>query len=255
MSDSRSIPPFSHPATTEKLLSLLLDQDFTGRRVLDLGAGAGYFSRRLYRALEERGYDAPSIITPCDLNPELFLFEELQCVRSDFGRGLPFDDATFDVLICMEVIEHIPNQLELWREIARVTKPGAKALITTPNILTINARLRYLFSGTMPLFDIMPITESDVVHTTGHIGPISLYYLYYFARLAGFAEVRFHIDRVKKSAVLLSPLFYAAAQLVNAAMNARRRRKPYFHENAPAVAALNQWRTFVGRTIIIEAIR
>ncbi|MDY7109047.1 MAG: class I SAM-dependent methyltransferase [Planctomycetota bacterium] len=254
MSDSASIPPFSHPATTEKLLTLL-DDDLTGKRILDLGAGAGYFSKRLFETLEARGLDPAAIITPCDLDPGLFRFEKLECVQSDLSEGLPFDEAAFDAVVCMEVIEHLPNQLALWRELARVTSPGGKALITTPNVLTINARLRYLFSGTMPLFDIMPIAERDVVHTTGHIGPISLYYLYYFARLAGFREVRFHVDRIKKSAVLLSPLFYLAAQCITAAMNVRRRRTPYFEENAPAVAALNHWRTFVGRTIIIEAIR
>jgi SAM-dependent methyltransferase len=254
MSDSASIPPFSHPATTEKLLSLL-DDDLHGKRVLDLGAGTGYFSSRLFETLEKRGLDPASIITPCDLNPELFRFDRLQCVQSDFSEGLPFDDAAFDAVVCMEVIEHIPNQLALWREMARVTKPGGKTLVTTPNVLTINARLRYLFSGTMPLFDIMPIADSDVIHSTGHIGPISLYYLYYFARLASFRDVRFHVDRIKKSAVMLSPLFYLAAQIVTAGMNVRRRRKPYFQENATAVAALNRWRTFVGRTMIIEAIR
>jgi SAM-dependent methyltransferase len=255
MTGSRSIPPFSHPVTTEKVLSLLTDEDFAGKRLLDLGAGAGYFSSRLWEALQRRGFDPRAIITPCDLNPELFQFDRLECVKSDFNESLPFEDAAFDLLVCMEVIEHIPDQLQLWREIARVVKPGGRALLTTPNVLNINARLRYLFSGTMPLFDIMPITDSDVVHTTGHIGPVSLYYLYYFARLAGFAEVRFHIDRVKRSAALVSPLFYITAQLVHAAMNVRRRGKPYYGENAPAVAALNRWQTFVGRTIIVEAIR
>ena len=85
----------------------------------------------------------------------------------------------------MEVIEHIPNQLGLWHEMARVVKPGGRALVTTPNVLNINARLRYLFNGTMPLFDMLPIADNDVVHTTGHINPISLYYLFFFAKLAG----------------------------------------------------------------------
>ena len=68
-------------------------------------------------------------------------------------------------------------------------------------------------------------------------------------------EIRFHIDRVKKSAVALSPLFFVAAKLVSLAMNVRRRRQPFWNENAQAVGAINSWSTFVGRTIIIEAIR
>ena len=107
----------------------------------------------------------------------------------------------------------------------------------------------------VPLFDILPIAENDVVHTSGHINPVSLYYLYFFAKLAGFSEIRFHIDRVKKSAVVLSPLFFVASKLVSYVMNVRRRRQPYWNENKSAVAAMNRWSTFVGRTIIIEAIR
>ncbi|MHC4416073.1 MAG: class I SAM-dependent methyltransferase [Planctomycetota bacterium] len=255
MTAGQDIPSFSHPRTTEKLLSLLDGDDFTGKRLLDLGAGAGYFSWKMSEALTRRRLDPSFIITPCDLNPELFLYPKLRCVKSDFNERLPFDAATFDIVVCMEVIEHIPNQLHLWREMARVLKPGGRALVTTPNVLNINARLRYLFSGTMPLFDILPIAANDVVHTTGHINPVSLYYLYLFARLAGLSEVRFHIDRVKRSAVVLGPLFFLASKLVGLAMNVRRRRRLYWRENACAVAALNRWQTFVGRTIIIEANR
>ncbi len=252
---SRSIPSFSHPRTTDKLLSLIGADDLENKRVLDLGAGAGYFSWKLSEELIRRKLDPGSIITPCDLYPELFELDELRCVKSDFNEPLPFEPATFDVLVCMEVIEHIPNQLGLWHEMARVVKPGGRALVTTPNVLNINARLRYLFNGTMPLFDMLPIADNDVVHTTGHINPISLYYLFFFAKLAGFCDVRFHIDRVKKSAVALSPAFFLVAKAVGLAMNLRRRRKPHWRENTPALAAMNRWRTFVGRTIIVEAIR
>ena len=119
----------------------------------------------------------------------------------------------------------------------------------------MNARLRYLASGTMPLFDILPIDDNDVVQVTGHIAPISLYYLFFFARLAGFQRVDFHIDRVKKFAAIVSPLFWPIAQVSNAILNMRRRRTPFYDENVPALSALNSWRTFVGRTIIVEAVR
>ncbi|MCH7848417.1 MAG: class I SAM-dependent methyltransferase [Planctomycetes bacterium] len=255
MIQPQAIPSYSHPRTTEKLLALIRDERFENKTVVDLGAGAGYFSWKLFEVLERQGLDPSTIITPCDLYPELFQFDKLQCRQCDFNDGLGFEPATVDLVVCMEVIEHIPNQLRLWQELARIIKPGGKALVTTPNILNINARLRYLFSGTMPLFDILPIAENDVVHTSGHINPVSLYYLYFFAKLAGFSEIRFHIDRVKRSAVALSPFFFVAAKLVSYAMNVRRRKQPCWNENESAVAAMNQWSTFVGRTIIIEAIR
>ena len=254
MIQSQAIPSYSHPRTTEKLLALIRDERFENKTVVDLGAGAGYFSWKLFEVLERQGLDPSKIIAPCDLYPELFQFDKLQCMQCDFNDDLPFEPATVDLVVCMEVIEHIPNQLRLWQELGRIIKPGGKALVTTPNILNINGRLRYLFSGTMPLFDMLPIADNDVVHVSGHINPVSLYYLYFFAKLAGFSDIRFHIDRVKKSAVVLSPLFFVASKLVSYAMNVRRRKQPYWSENAQAVAAINQWSTFVGRTIIIEAI-
>ena len=47
-------------------------------------------------------------------------------------QGIP--DNTFDFVISFQVIEHIPNDKLFLEEIARVLKPGGKALITTPNI-------------------------------------------------------------------------------------------------------------------------
>jgi SAM-dependent methyltransferase len=253
--DAAPIPSFSHPMTTRKLLALLADHDFTGARVLDLGAGAGYFSWKLAEALAARGFDPAAIITPCDLHPHLFMYDRLDCVPADFSGRLPFPDETFDVVVCMEVIEHIPDQMTLWREIARVTKRGGRALVTTPNVLSLNARLRYLLTGTMPLYDVLPIEDADVVHTTGHVNPVSLYYLFYDARRAGFGSVDFHIDRVKRSALLFSLPFYALARVATAVLDLRRRRLPWWEENRAAAAAMNSWRAFVGRTIIADARR
>ena len=47
---------------------------------------------------------------------------------------LDFDDAQFDTVISFQVIEHIKNDQEYLKEIARVLKPGGQALLTTPNI-------------------------------------------------------------------------------------------------------------------------
>lgn len=48
------------------------------------------------------------------------------------GKVIPFDDNTFDSLLCTEVLEHVFNIEELLKEFNRVLKKGGKALITTP---------------------------------------------------------------------------------------------------------------------------
>ena len=48
------------------------------------------------------------------------------------GKHLPFENNAFDSLFCGEVLEHIFNPDEILRELNRVLKPDAKALITVP---------------------------------------------------------------------------------------------------------------------------
>ena len=252
---SAPIIPLSHPATTAKLLSLLETESLSGKRFLDVGAGEGYLSWQLCDFLEKRGYDGPAVISACDLFPEEFKFDKIECQLADFGERIPLDDESFDYVISMEVIEHVPNQLHLIRELHRLVKPGGKMMLTTPNVLNLNSRVRSLFTGTMPLFDLLPIAENDIRNVSGHIAPISLYYLYFFAKLAGFREVHFHIDRVKRSAMVFSPPFYVASRICQFFHDRQRRNLSYWEENAPAARAMNQWQTFVGRTLIVEAIK
>ncbi len=85
MSKGQSIPSYSHPQTTEKLLSIIAGEDFDHKRIVDLGAGPCYFSWKLAEELTRRNLDPGAIVIPCDLNPELFQLKDLQCVRSDFN--------------------------------------------------------------------------------------------------------------------------------------------------------------------------
>ncbi len=45
---------------------------------------------------------------------------------------LPFPDATFDRVICAEVLEHVPDDRAAMAEIARVLQPGGTAAVTVP---------------------------------------------------------------------------------------------------------------------------
>ncbi len=47
---------------------------------------------------------------------------------------LPFPDNTFDVVVCVEVMEHLFAPLDAAREMWRVLKPGGKLIATVPNI-------------------------------------------------------------------------------------------------------------------------
>ena len=65
----------------------------------------------------------------------------------DLDAFLSFQSASFDAVDLVEVIEHIENQPQLIREVARVLKLKGVVLISTPNILNLMSRVRFLFTG------------------------------------------------------------------------------------------------------------
>ncbi|MCC5982249.1 MAG: class I SAM-dependent methyltransferase [Oceanicaulis sp.] len=112
-----------------------------GERVLDLGCGRGRHLHALYwheRALDVTGLD----LDFADLGAAIDGFFELpppaespprSAVFSvgDAGR-LPFADASFDVVICCEVLEHLPDVDAALAEITRVLKPGGRFALSVP---------------------------------------------------------------------------------------------------------------------------
>ena len=48
------------------------------------------------------------------------------------GRTLPFDDATFDTVMSVQVLEHTPDPQHLVDEMSRVLKPGGTLILTAP---------------------------------------------------------------------------------------------------------------------------
>lgn len=50
------------------------------------------------------------------------------------GEALAFDDASFDVVTCLEVIEHVSRPTALVAELARVLRPGGALVLTCPSV-------------------------------------------------------------------------------------------------------------------------
>lgn len=112
----------------------------TGKtRVLDLGAGQGAMSEKLQQA----GYQ----VSACDLFPEMFRCPGIECRRADLHEPLPYEDGEFNLVVAVEVVEHLEHHLSLFHEVSRVLKPGGVFLFSTPNIMSLKSRLRFLLSG------------------------------------------------------------------------------------------------------------
>jgi SAM-dependent methyltransferase len=71
------------------------------------------------------------------------------------NKEFPFESETFDYVACVEGIEHTENSYNAIREIARVLKPGGRLVLTTPNYLNIERRLKFLITGSFS----KPVTQ------------------------------------------------------------------------------------------------
>ena len=114
-----------------------------GSRVLDIGCGSGRHTCEAYR-LEK------AAVTGADLNlddlREARERLEFHDALGEHGGGvwnlsaadvtrLPFADACFDLVICSEVLEHIPDHHKAVQELIRVLKPGSPLVVSVPRYL------------------------------------------------------------------------------------------------------------------------
>jgi SAM-dependent methyltransferase len=49
--------------------------------------------------------------------------------------SFPFEDESFDAVLCFETVEHFPDPNRLIQELGRITRPGGSLILTTPNVL------------------------------------------------------------------------------------------------------------------------
>jgi SAM-dependent methyltransferase len=102
-----------------------------GKRVLDAGCGAGYGSAELAKAA--------AAVTGTDVSADAIGFarENYRLPNLRFVQGsvaaLPYADASFDLAVAFEVIEHIEDWAGFLREVRRVLVPGGQFIVSTPN--------------------------------------------------------------------------------------------------------------------------
>jgi 2-polyprenyl-3-methyl-5-hydroxy-6-metoxy-1,4-benzoquinol methylase len=253
---ARRATAWSAPKTTERTLQLLDGLDWKSAKILDVGAGRGFFSQILAgRLREEFGVDPRNHVFPCDAFPESFEVDELDCRRTGPGGELPFPDRSFDAAVSIEVIEHVEDQLAFLREIARVVKPGGIVVVTTPNVLSMTSRVRNLLWGFPELYDPLPLSDRDTRRLSGHIHPIAPYFLAHVALRAGLVDPTLHHDRIKRSSailtVLLSPALLAAGFFHRARL--ARKRPEVLRENRGLLEVQGGWKMLTSRTAMLAA--
>jgi len=174
--------------------------DLAGKRILDLGLSRGLFLERFrrYEGTELGGIEIdPDEIARSrerGLDPEQHFINVFDGHR--MVARLPWPDASADVVLAGEIVEHIVDTEGFLREIRRVLRPGGAVALSTPNILwwkhrvallagrypdALDYRTRYgddfghvrIFTPAL-LRGLLEETGFDPVHVVGkRLGPIS----------------------------------------------------------------------------------
>ena len=112
----------------------LIPSDVAPGVALDISAGDGLSTQML----EERRWR----VFPTEYHPR-----RKGWTAVNLNDDLPFRSNTFDLVMMLEVVEHLADIPHILREIARVMKPEGVAILSTPNRLNVTSRLHYLLSG------------------------------------------------------------------------------------------------------------
>jgi SAM-dependent methyltransferase len=110
-----------------------------GRRVLDLGCRDGALTQAYLEGNEIVGVDADrdALVEAARLG--------IETRWADLDRPLDFAEATFDVVVAGELLEHLRDPQRVVSEINRVLRPGGTFVASVPNAYRLKGRLLFLF--------------------------------------------------------------------------------------------------------------
>jgi SAM-dependent methyltransferase len=116
------------------LVRAYLDALPSGARVLDAGCGEGLLVEQYASRLDIEGLD-PNYVAPH--------------VRQGSLTALPYDAATFDRVLCLDVLEHLAltDQPRALGEVHRVLAADGEALVSVPNLAHLQSRVQFALRG------------------------------------------------------------------------------------------------------------
>lgn len=164
----------SHPVIHDTVWKTLAKKNLKYATALDVGAGRGEFVSFLSKKTDWKLYGVDLMYSKIP-NVEWFV--------QDLNRNLQFQDEKFDLVSCIEVVEHVENPRKLVREMYRILRPGGLMVLSTPNNQSWRAILSYIFREHFVAF-----TASSY---PAHITAVNRADLSRMCNEAGFIDVQF----------------------------------------------------------------
>lgn len=139
----------SSDAVYQMVSRALLERHRGGGTLVDVGCGSGslwhYIHQQCDRYLgvyinQYEGFPSSAEFIAYNLDKE----------------KIPLDDATADIVVSVETIEHLENPRAFVRELVRLAKPGGLVMVTTPNQQSLLSKLTFLLKNQFNAFQEAP---------------------------------------------------------------------------------------------------
>ena len=237
-----------HEAIHETVARIL--QNEKRGTILDVPAGEGAVALRL----KNLGFD----VICSDLYTEIFNLPGTEIRRGNLDEKLPFEDESFDYAVCVEGLEHIENPANAIREFARLLKKDGMLIISVPNIMNIEERLKWLYFGYTSHFK--PISE-DVLNSIPeyakgmdeialHVNPIGYSEVRFLLEKAGFRLEKVFLDKRKKNIWFYYPL--TALIKILALFNSEKKRRARWSDELNSNEVLLGGNTLIFKAVLVN---
>jgi 2-polyprenyl-3-methyl-5-hydroxy-6-metoxy-1,4-benzoquinol methylase len=181
------------------LLSYLEKEN--GSMILDVGCNDGNLTVKAAEVIETKN------LYGIDLNQDALekaSYNGIEAIYHDVNRRFPFEDSYFDVVISNQVLEHIVDTDNFFREIHRILKKGGYAVISTPNISSFH-NLAFLNLGMQPPgLHVSEIRVGNPLYGTETHGHIKLFNVNSLKDLARYH--RFLVEDIKGIGIYPLPI-------------------------------------------------
>jgi ubiquinone/menaquinone biosynthesis C-methylase UbiE len=166
----------------DKFITIFSKSLKSGLKILDVGTGSSPY-KYLFINQFYKTHDFQM------LSPEQLLHKE------GYGQidyisdivNIPVENASFDVIICTEVLEHVPEPINAIKEMSRILKPGGIILITAPLGSHIHQEPYHFYGGFTPYFYEKYLSENDFINIK--IIPNQGFYNFYFQESLRFIKL------------------------------------------------------------------
>jgi 2-polyprenyl-3-methyl-5-hydroxy-6-metoxy-1,4-benzoquinol methylase len=143
-----------------------------GGRVLEVGAGCGALALRL----RDAGFD----VVPTDLEPPHEWIHRLDLDHPEWSEETR---GPFDMVVCVETLEHVENPRQVLRSIRSLLREGDRLLVSTPNVTHPHSLLKMVLRGAPVFFG------PTHYYQPGHITMLPDWMLTEHVRQAGFDSI------------------------------------------------------------------